>query len=250
MLITLKITKSKDEKNEYKLNINNYIGYENINKTIDKILEKGKLPIVSGGSGFYAKIAFEGIDSIPEITSEIREKVGEFIKNDFEGALKKLLEIDKDFANSIDIKNPRKVSRGLEIFELTGKKPTQVFAESKKPERPPYKAYCLTVDREKLIERINLRVDNMVKIGLFEEVENLLKVGVSPNCSPMTSIGYKEIVAYFQGKMTKDEAIERIKISTRQFAKRQYTWFRKYSDVNWVNVENIDLIKQNIKEIV
>lgn len=214
---------------------------------IDDIIRRGKIPIVSGGSGLYAKTALEGLDNVPQTDSNTREKVASLLKEDYEKCVGILLNADPDAEKYIDLKNPRRLARYLEILFITGKAPTKVFRESIKETRPPFKSFCLTMEREKLIKRINERVDLMVEKGLFRETENLLNNGAKEDCQPMTSIGYKECVAYFQGKMTKDEAIERIKISTRQFAKRQYTWFRKYSSAEWTDTENTEKIKKYIR---
>ena len=215
-------------------------------KIIDDILKRGKLPILSGGSGLYAQVALEGIDKVPSIPSDIREKVIDFIENDYEGAVRKFLEIDPKRAFQTDLKNPRRVAKALEIYYTTGKAPSVVYEESERVKRPPYMAFCLTAERDVLVERINKRVDMMVKEGLFEEVESLLKAGVSVDCQPMTSIGYRECVAYFDGVYSKEEAIEKIKVSTRQFAKRQRTWFRA-QNVIWVDIKDKDIIKEKIK---
>ena len=214
-------------------------------KTIDQILETGKIPIVSGGSGLYGKVALEGMDNVPETTPQIREKIGLEIEQDFPGAVQRLLEIDREFALTLDLANPRRVSRALEIYELTGEKPSTVYQNAKAPKRPPWKAYCIDWDRDALIERINLRVDNMVKEGLFEEVEFLMK-NFPLTCQPFSTIGYKECVSFFKGEFTKDETIEKIKISTRQFAKRQRTWFRKYSNVELITLGDLDKIIMEI----
>ena len=216
---------------------------------IDDIGSRGKLPIVCGGSGLYAKAALEGLDNLPETTPEVREKISRMIEEDYDSAVARLEFFDPLYAEKCDLKNPRRVARALEIIEMTGKAPSLVMEETKAPERPPWTAFCLTMEREKLIERINRRVDLMVEAGLFEETENLLKMGADRYSVPMSSIGYRECADYLFGDMTKDEAIERIKISTRQFAKRQYTWFRKYSSVIWVDTDNRDIIKQYIKNI-
>ncbi len=218
-------------------------------RVIDDILERGKLPIVSGGSGLYAQVALEGIDKVPPISAEIRKKVSALIENDYEGAVRKFLEIDPKRASQCDLKNPRRVGKALEIYYATGKAPSVVYEESEKVKRPPYVCFCLTAKRDVLVDRINKRVDLMVEAGLFEEVENLLKAGVPKDCQPMTSIGYRECVAYFDGVYSKEEAIEKIKISTRQFAKRQRTWFRGRENVLWVDISEKNIIREKIKQI-
>ena len=218
-------------------------------RIIDDILKRGKLPILSGGSGLYAQAALEGIDKVPAIPADIREKVNSLIERDYEGAVKTFLEIDPKRASQTDLKNPRRVAKALEIYYTTGKAPSVVYEESQKPERPPYAAFCLTADKDVLIDRINKRVDMMVKAGLFEETEALLKSGVPKDAQPMTSIGYRECVEFFEGLLTKEEAIEKIKISTRQFAKRQRTWFRA-KNVIWVDIKDKDIIFNKIKASV
>lgn len=215
-------------------------------KIIDNLLKNNKIPIISGGSGLYAMAALEGIDELPETTPDIREKVNKLILEDFESCVNKLKEIDLPFAEKLDLKNPRRVSRALEIYYMTKKAPSIVYEECKTKKRPDYKAYCLTMDREELIERINKRVDIMVELGLFEEVKSLIEMGYA-NTIPMGSIGYREVFDYYNGIYSKDEAIEKIKISTRQFAKRQYTWFRKYLNVEWIHIKDIENLLKKLK---
>ena len=222
---------------------------EDAHRVIDDIIKRGRLPILSGGSGLYAQAALEGIDKIPPIPPEIREKVNSLIEKDYQGAVEKFVEIDPLRAGECDLKNPRRVAKALEIYYTTGKAPSVVYKESKKDERPPYMCFCLTAERDLLIERINKRVDLMVKAGLFEEVHNLLNCGIPKDCQPMSSIGYKECVEFFEGKYTKEEAIEKIKIATRQFAKRQRTWFRGMKNVLWVDINDINIIKEKIKTL-
>ena len=222
---------------------------EDAHRVIDDIIKRGRLPILSGGSGLYAQAALEGIDKIPPIPPEIREKVNSLIEKDYQGAVEKFVEIDPVRAGECDLKNPRRVAKALEIYYTTGKAPSVVYKENKKDERPPYMCFCLTAERDLLIERINKRVDLMVKAGLFEEVRNLLNCGIPKDCQPMSSIGYKECVEFFEGKYTKEEAIEKIKIATRQFAKRQRTWFRGMKNVLWVDINDTNIIKEKIKTL-
>ena len=214
-------------------------------KTIDTLLQNKKTPIVCGGSGLYANAALEGIDNLPATSNEVREKTASIINTgkgvDF------LVSIDKEYSKKIDLKNTRRLSRAIELYFMTGKIPSEIFASLKKEKRPPYLTIGLTMDKEILLNRINKRVDLMVKEGLFEEVEHLLTF-VDKDATPMKSIGYKECIAFFEGLMTKEETIERIKISTRQFAKRQYTWFNKYSNVQWVDIKDINKIKHILEK--
>jgi len=209
-------------------------------KAIDDILNRGKTPIICGGSGLYLNAALVGLDNgIPSSTKEVREDVDNLYKeHGLEYLGEYLKSIDPEYAEKIDLKNPRRLTRAIEIYKLTNKKPSLVFSEAKTSERPEYVTFGLTMPKDILHERINKRVDLMISSGGIEEVKGLLDIGVSRESTAMQSIGYRELVLYLDGIYTLDEAIERIKISTRQFAKRQYTWFNKYGNVIWLDTQN------------
>lgn len=206
-------------------------------KAIAEILKKGKVPIVVGGTGLYVDTLIYHIQ-YPEIKTDLdyRQKLEEMIeKQGLELAYQKAMQIDSEATMKISNNDKKRIMRILEIYHQTGKTKTKLEAESRK-EEPPYQylVYAIEMDREKLYDRINQRVDIMIEQGLIEEVQNLIK---KYNYFPtsMQGLGYKEVVSYLQGNMTKEEMINVLKQETRRYAKRQLTWFRKNKEINWID---------------
>lgn len=217
---------------------------------IEKIISEGKVPIVVGGTGLYLEALIYNIEyqNIEE-DMEYRNKLYEIER---EQGLSKLYEmaskIDSKAMEKISPNDKKRICRVLEIYHLTGKTKTELEEESRKNEpKYNYKLFGITMDREKLYERINLRVDIMINQGLLDEVKNLLeKYNNFPTA--MQGLGYKEVVEYLNGLITKDEMIDKIKMETRRYAKRQLTWFRKYKNLIWIN--GLDDVQNNIKIIL
>ena len=217
---------------------------------IEKIISEGKVPIVVGGTGLYLEALIYNIEyqNIEE-DMEYRNKLYEIER---EQGLSKLYEmaskIDSKAMEKISPNDKKRICRVLEIYHLTGKTKTELEEESRKSEpKYNYKLFGITMDREKLYERINLRVDIMINQGLIDEVKNLLeKYNNFPTA--MQGLGYKEVVEYLNGLITKDEMIDKIKMETRRYAKRQLTWFRKYKNLIWIN--GLDDVQNNIKIIL
>ena len=219
-------------------------------KKIQEILSKGKVPIVIGGTGLYIDTLIYNI-KYPEIETDLkyREKLEEEInENGLEVLYNKALEIDEEATKKISKNDQKRIMRILEIYHQTGKNKTMLEIESRK-EEPPYEyiTFALQMDREKLYERINKRVDIMIKQGLIEEVKNILnKYEEFPTA--MQGLGYKEVVQYLNGEFTKEEMIDKIKMETRRYAKRQLTWFRKNKETKWLDVTLP--VEQNIEKIL
>lgn len=221
-------------------------------QAINEIIGKGKVPIVVGGTGLYADTLVYNI-KYPEIEIDLeyRKQLEEMIeKEGLESAYQKAKEIDEQAASKISSNDKKRIMRILEIYHQTGKTKTQLEAESRL-EEPPYQYmfYAIGMDREKLYERINLRVDIMIEQGLIEEVEELLKK-YKEFPTAMQGLGYKEVVEYLQGNMAKEEMIETLKMETRRYAKRQLTWFRKNKEIKWIDgllpkEENIQMILED-----
>ena len=206
---------------------------------IDDILTRGKVPVIAGGTGLYMdsvlnNICFADFDSDPDFREEM-QRLAETEGND---AVHKLLqEADPEAAQKIHPNNVRRVIRALEVCKVTGKTFTQVNQESVRD--AVYDALIIGIDRdrEKLYERINLRVDIMLEKGLLEEVKGLWEKGVGADTTAMQAIGYKELVEFLDGRCSYDEAVEKIKMESRRYAKRQLTWFRRNSDILWFNAD-------------
>ena len=207
-------------------------------QAIEEIIEKGKVPIVVGGTGLYANSLIYGIefDQI-EFDENYRNKLMQ--EAETEEGLQKLYEqakkIDPEAIEKISFNDKKRIIRILEIFKCTGKTKTQQEIESRKKElKYNYKVFAINIERPILYERINKRVDIMVKNGLIDEVKFILKK-YKEFPTAMQAIGYKEIVEYLNGIITKDEAIEKIKQESRRYAKRQITWFKRIEDIIWLN---------------
>lgn len=217
---------------------------------IDEIAKKGKLPIIAGGTGLYIQSViydyqFSDVPGDEAYRLMLEERVKE-IGN--EALYKELLEVDPESASQIHPNNVRRVIRALEIFHLTGKT-MQEFQRTQEPDLLYDTAVIgLTMEREKLYDRINYRVDIMVEEGLIEEVKRLYQLGLH-DCQSIQAIGYKEIFAYFDGKMSLDEAIANLKQNSRRYAKRQLTWFRNKMDVVWFDMTDVENVSKKIKEI-
>ncbi len=225
-------------------------------KAIEEILSKGKTPIVVGGTGLYIDSLIYGIEyQDMEFDEEYRSNLMDQAKT--EDGLKELYDkacsIDSKAMESISPNDKKRIIRVLEIYNATGKTKTQVEELSRKNGvKYDYRVFVANMERSKLYERIDLRVNLMIKAGLVKEVEDLInKYGKFPTA--MQAIGYKEVVEYLDGKATYEEMIEKIQKESRHYAKRQLTWFRKDPSFVWLdttlgNDHNVELIIDSIKE--
>lgn len=220
---------------------------------IEEILQKGKTPIIVGGTGLYVDSLIYGIEyQTIELDEEYRKELEEIAEKE---GLEKLYEqakkIDSKAIEKISKNDKKRIIRILEIYKSTGKTKTEQEIESRKKElKYDFKVFAINMDREKLYNRINQRVDIMIENGLIEEVEVLLKK-YSKFPTAMQGLGYKEVVEYIEEKISKEEMIEKIKMETRRYAKRQITWFKKNKQTIWINgekdkKENIKFILENI----
>ena len=201
-------------------------------KAIKKILARGKLPILVGGTGLYIKAVVENLD-IPKVKEnpELRRQLEtELEKNGLDFLFKKLVALDPEAAYIVDPKNPRRVIRALEVALITGKP----FTAQRKKKKPLFDAVIIgiTLPNEKLRMKIEKRVDEMIKSGFVDEVKKLYsKYG---KVKALEAIGYREIIEYLDGKISLEETVRQIKFNTWHYAKRQMTWFRKDKKVFWI----------------
>ena len=212
-------------------------------QAIEEILLKEKVPIVVGGTGLYADSLIYGIE-YPDIEFDelFRKKLEQQASTEegLEELYNRAKKIDSKAIEKISRNDKKRIIRILEIYHSTGKTKTEIEIESRKNEvKYDYKVYAIDMDRQILYERINKRVDLMIENGLIDEVKNLLKEYKSFPTA-MQGLGYKEVVEYLEGKMTKEEMIDKIKQETRRYAKRQLTWFRKNKNTIWIKgIEDI-----------
>ena len=219
-------------------------------KAIDEIIKKGKTPIVVGGTGLYVNSLIYGIEySDIEIDLEYRKKLEEIAnKEGIEKLYEMAKQIDPEAIKNISENDKKRICRILEIYHSTGKNKTEQEKESRKNgPKYQYLLYGITMDREKLYDRINRRVDIMINDGLIEEVQDVVKK-YDEFPTAMQGLGYKEVVEYLNGITTKEEMIEKIKMETRRYAKRQLTWFKKCENIKWI--DGLDDIQNNIKIIL
>lgn len=214
-------------------------------KIIRRILKKNKLPILCGGTGLYIKAVAENLD-IPKMEADpaLRKKIeGEIQKNGLDFVFKKLIKLDPEAAYIVDPKNPRRVIRALEVVLLT-KKP---FSAQRKMGNPLFDVLEIGISapNETLRQRINQRVDEMIKNGLVDEVKNLIKE-YGQNQQAFDAIGYREIIDFLNNKTTLEQAVEIMKNNTWHYAKRQMTWFKSDKKIRWVKnqKEAEDLIEK------
>ena len=222
-------------------------------KCMKDIIEKGKTPIVVGGTGLYINSLIYGINyadtKIDQEYRDLLEKEAE--KKGLDSLYEKACKIDKEAMQNISRNDKKRIIRVLEIYKQTGKTKTELDKQSLQNEKEfDFKVFITNMQRDKLYEKINKRVDIMLEQGLIEEVKKLLeKYNEYPTA--MQAIGYKETKLYLDGIITKEEMIEKIKMETRRYAKRQLTWFRQIKDAIWLDMEdpeetNIDKILEVI----
>ena len=223
---------------------------------IDEILAKGKVPIIVGGTGLYIDSLVYGIE-FPDIEYDEDYRNSLMKEAENEEGLNKLYEeakkIDPEAMEKISPSDKKRISRVLEIYHATGKTKTELEIKSReKGVKYDYIVFAIDWDREKLYERINLRVDIMIEQGLVDEVKEVYnKYEKFPTA--MQGLGYKEVVEYLEGKISFEEMVEKIKLETRHFAKRQLTWFRKNKDIIWIDghqdkLKNVDFIISKYNE--
>lgn len=207
-------------------------------KYLDEIYAKGKIPIIVGGTGFYIQSVLYGIDfEENQADTSYREELEILAKEKGATYLHEMLaNVDEKSAQDIHSNNIKRVIRALEYFKQTGNKISEHNEVQRQKESPYNFAYfVLNDDRKILYERIDKRVDDMIKDGLLEEVRELLDSGCTKTMVSMQGIGYKEIIDYLEGVCTLEEAIYILKRDTRHFAKRQLTWFHREKEVIWLN---------------
>lgn len=218
---------------------------------IEDILNRGKVPIVCGGTGLYINGLIEEID-YGEVTSsdELREELEKVAtERGNEYLYEELKAVDKESAERIKLNDTKRLIRALEVYKVTGTTITEFQRRSKEKEKKyDYIVVGLSMEREKLYERINLRVDLMMKDGLLDEAKAVLdEMNSNDKLTSFQAIGYKEFLPFFDGTSTLDEVGEMIKQESRRYAKRQVTWFKRTPGLRWVDVSDVNAA---ISEIV
>lgn len=215
-------------------------------KTIKDILSRGKTPIIVGGTGLYINSLIYNIEYKEDVCDlEYRATLEE---KSLEELYQMAIKIDEKAIQKISKNDRKRIMRIIEIYHSTGKTKTQLELESRKELEYDYKVFILNLDRDKLYERINKRVDIMIEQGLIDEVKNLLKK-YEQFPTALQGLGYKEVVEYLEEKITKEEMIEKVKQESRRYAKRQLTWFKTYKDAIWLDMYNKNNVEIILNEV-
>jgi tRNA dimethylallyltransferase len=213
---------------------------------LDVLFRNNNYVLLTGGSGLYIDAICNGIDTMPDPDPLAREKAKELYLNEgLDGLRTHLRMIDPDYYNQVDIANPNRMMRGLEIFYSTGIKFSE-FRVSRSVKRPfRIKKIILNRPRQQLFERINLRTEMMIREGLIEETIQLFRF---KHLNALNTVGYKELFHWIENRWDLITAIDKIKTHTRRYAKRQLTWFNRYEDAKWLEPEDINSMMRFITE--
>jgi len=203
---------------------------------LEKQFKNSNIVCMTGGSGLYIDAVCYGIDDIPEVDQQIRNNlIVRFKKEGIESLRKELKFLDPEYYKTVDLKNPKRVLKALEISIQTGRPYSSFITKEKKTRNFNTIKIGLQTERGKLYNKINKRVDKMIEQGLVKEVKSLIK---NKENNALNTVGYKEIFNYLDNKITLHEAIRLIKRNTRHYARRQITWFNRYNDITWFNPES------------
>ena len=213
--------------------------FDDMSKTaIKEISGRSNIPVIAGGTGLYINAIVYDMDYNKVTTdSEFRNELWKYYEEKGTEELYNIL-LKHDPETKIEKQNIKRVIRAIEIIKNNGE--FRQFSNMKKNSMYDIRMYVLYRERSKLYEIINLRVDHMIKSGLVDEVRSLLGDGLDKSCQSMKAIGYRQIISYLEGEYDLDTAIELIKRDSRRYAKRQLTWFRRYENAVWINVDSIN----------
>lgn len=220
----------QDEYNVYKFEID-------VLELLNTTLINEKIVILTGGSGLYIDAVCKGIDILPDIDKEIRERIVNMYKADGIESLRLILkDLDPEYYNQVDTNNHKRLSRAIEVCLQTGQKYSEL--RKNKPRDRSFKIVKIGIEvpRELLVDRINKRVELMISQGWIDEAKQVFE---HRNLNSLNTVGYKELFTHFDGNYTIEEAIEKIKTNTRRYAKRQMTWFRRDKELHWCKPDDI-----------
>lgn len=220
-------------------------------KALQGIYERGHIPILTGGTGFYIQAVLYDIDfTESQEFTEYRTKLETLAREEGAEVLHEMLQkVDEVSAKTIHANNVKRVIRALEFYHQTGKRISMHNQEQRSREAAYTSCYfVLTDERERIYDRINKRVDQMLEAGLIEEVQMLKQMGLTREQVSMQGLGYKEILSYLDGEMSLEEAVSILKRDTRHFAKRQLTWFRREKEVLWIDKRQFEYQEEKMLE--
>jgi tRNA dimethylallyltransferase len=213
---------------------------------LDELFKEHDVIVMAGGSGLYIKAVCEGFDNLPVAEPGVRHKLNQdYTELGIRHLQQRVKEVDPDYYEQVDIHNPQRLIRALEVFETTGK-PISYYRKSMVNDRPFNMVKIgLNLPRDILYQQINHRVDKMVELGLLDEVKSLIP---HRSLNALNTVGYSELFDHFDGKANLEGALDLIKQNTRHFAKRQLTWFRKDKDMHWLEADDEDVVLDIVKQ--
>jgi len=202
---------------------------------ICEIINNGKVPIIVGGTGLYIKALTEGLAPAPPRDNELRAQLNSIVEtHGLKPLYEELKKVDADLAEK-NRQNPQRLIRSIEVLRLCGKSPSQLSKENKPLQKELFIKFALKTNRDILYKKINNRTDEMLKQGLIDETKKVIAMGYAKGSAGLKTIGYKESVLFLDGKLTLKQTAELIKTKTRNYAKRQLTWFAKDNTINWID---------------
>jgi tRNA dimethylallyltransferase len=214
-------------------------------KTLEHLFAGSSFAILTGGSGLYINAVCHGIDELPDPDQSLREQLKDlYHREGIRFLQEKLRELDPEYCKKVDLSNPNRLLRAVEVCLTTG----VTYSELRKNRRTPRNFRIIKVglqrDREDLNQRINQRVEAMMQEGLLEEAKALAPYR---NLNALNTVGYKELFDHLEGKYSLEQAVEKIKTNTRRFAKRQMTWFRKDKEIKWFHPDEFEKIVKKVR---
>ncbi len=211
---------------------------------IPEISARGSVPFIVGGTGLYLKALIDGIIELPETDGALRDDLRRRAGSEGINALvAELTRYDPEYAAQLDLHNPHRIIRALEIIKQTGMTRREIERRTQ-PTDISFLWFGLSWERKALYERINRRVDRMLAAGLIEEVQYIRSLGYSASLNALQTVGYKEVFSYLDGEIDRAEMVRLIKRNTRRYAKRQMTWFRNEDRIQWIGIEKEeDMVK-------
>jgi tRNA dimethylallyltransferase len=217
---------------------------DDVNLLLEDLFRKHDRIILCGGSGLYIDAVCKGIDLLPSINPDVRNKIQTKYENEgIESLLEDLLKLDPDSFNKIDLDNPKRVQKALEISVITGKPYSSFLTSPEKKRFYAIKKLALDMNREELYERINKRVAGMINNGLIKEAKSLYP---HRKINALNTVGYKELFEHFEGKLSLEDAIIKIQSNTRNYARKQLTWFKKDKNTRWFHPSEFEEIMSYI----
>jgi tRNA dimethylallyltransferase len=217
---------------------------------IEDILARDLIPIIVGGAGFYIEALFDGLSPVPSVPAEVKQRISDEVRKNPTDAYAKLRSLDPETARFLKVSDPQRIARALEVYTSTGLPLSHYQSLPRIPgtERPSI-MFCLAPDRQALYDRINNRTGEMFANGFIEETQALFDRGYDRDTYALKTFGYREIGAHLAGEMELDEAVELIQTGTRQYAKRQLTWFRNKAEMTWLDPAETDPFDDVLKQV-